>query len=253
MKKMLIIAQTTLLELFRDRFFYVMFFVGIFVILLSLLFGAMSFDERNKMIVDFGYGAVQISVLVLGLVLGSSIIAKEVERQTCLLILARPVSRWQFLMGKYFGILAVFFVNILVLNFVILFLVGDWSKMIHSFVICLSLFLECSTVLSFVFLMSMFVRPVIAMLGGFSLFLIGHWLPDMQYFAKKSQNVEFQAIADALMWVVPQFFQFNWKNYFFFLDDFKSSDVYLMTLHCVSWSSIALLLATILFRRKDIV
>lgn len=253
MKKIFVIAQTTLLELFRDRFFYVVFVVGLFVILLSLLFGALSFDERVKMIVDFGYGAVQVSLLVLGLVLGSTIVAKEVERQTCLLILARPVSRSQFLLGKFFGISLLFLVNVLLLNGVILYLVGDWSKLSHSLIVCLGLFLENITILSFVFLMSMFVRPVIAMLGGFVLFLVAHWLPDMQFFAEKAQNTEMKAIADGLMWIIPQFFQFNWKNYFFFMSDFNTSDVYLMTVHCLSWSAIMLLTATLLFGRRDIV
>jgi Cu-processing system permease protein len=253
MKKIFIIARTTLLELFRDRFFYIIFFVGIFVICLSLLFGALSFDERTKMIIDFGYGAIQISVLLLALVVGGSIIAREVERQTCLLILARPVSRAQFLLGKYFGIVGLFLVTILILNGVLLFLIDDSTKIIHSFVVCLSLLLEGMTVLSFVFFMSMFVRPVISMLGGFALFLIGHWLPDMQFFAKKAKSPELMAMADGLMWVVPQFFQFNWKNYFFFQDQFQTGDIVLMTLHCFSWSSIALLLAILLFRRKDIV
>lgn len=253
MKKVYIIARTTLLELFRDRFFYVMFFVGIFVIALSLLFGALSFDERSKMIVDFGYGAIQISILILGLVLGGSIIAREVERQTCLLILARPVSRAQFLLGKFFGILGLFLFTIFTLNLILIYLIDDSTKIAHSFVVCLSIFLEGMTVLSFVFLMSMFVRPVIAMLGGFSLFMIAHWLPDMLYFAKKSQNPDMLALAEGLMWVVPQFFQFNWKNYFFFLDQFQSADVVLMTLHCTSWTAIALMLAILFFRRKDIV
>ncbi len=253
MKKILVIAQTTLLELFRDRFFYIVFVVGLFVIFLSLLFGALSFDERVKMIIDFGYGAVQLSVLVLGLVLGSTIIAKEVERQTCLLILARPVSRSQFLLGKFLGIALLFIVNILLLNFIIQYLVGDWSKLPHSFVVCWGLFLENVTILSFVFLLSMFVRPVIAMLGGFVLFLVAHWLPDMQFFAQKAQNEELKAIADGLMWVIPQFFQFNWKNYFFFMSDWNPSDVYLMTFHCLSWSAIMILIATLLFGRKDIV
>ena len=253
MKKMLVIAQTTLLELFRDRFFYIVFVVGLFVIVLSLLFGALSFDEQVKMIIDFGYGAVQISILSLGLVLGSTIIAKEVERQTCLLILARPVSRSQFLLGKFIGITWLMLVNIFILNLIIQYLVGDWSKLPHSFVVCWGLFLENVTILSFVFLLSMFVRPVISMLGGFVLFLVAHWLPDMQFFAHRARNDEMKAIADALMWIVPQFFQFNWKNYFFFMSDFNFSDVYLMTFHCLSWSAMMLLIAILLFGRKDIV
>lgn len=253
MKKIFIIARTTLLELFRDRFFYIIFFVGIFIICLSLLFGALSFDERVKMIIDFGYGAMQIAVLLLALVLGGSIMAREVEKQTCLLILARPVSRAQFLLGKYFGIVGLFLTTILILNLVLMFLIADSSKVLHSLVVCLSLLLEGVTILSFVFLMSMFVRPVISMLGGFALFLMGHWLPDMQFFVNKTKSPELIAFADALFWTVPQLFQFNWKNYFFFMEQFQASDVILMILHCLSWSSIALLCAVLLFRRKDIV
>ena len=132
-------------------------------------------------------------------------------------------------------------------------LLQDQSKFSYSWVVCLSLILENMTILSFVILLSTFVRPVIAMLGGFSIFLIGHWLPDMKYFAMKAQNEGLQMISEGLMWVVPQFFQFNWKTYFFFQDKFEYSELRLMTLHCFSWMAIALMLSVLVFRRKDIV
>lgn len=253
MKKILVIAQTTLRELFRERIFYIIFFAGLVLIGISLLFGAMSFDERVKMLIDFGYGSIQLSLLSLSVFIGSSMLAKEIEKQTCLLVLSRPVTRYQFLLGKFFGAFSLLVITACVLNGLILLLLGDSSYFWHSWIVCLSLILENMVILGFVVFMSTFVRPVIAMLGGFSLFLMGHWLPDMIYFAKKTENENLVFWAENSLWVVPQFFQFNWKNYFFFQSQFESYDVYLMTTHCLSWVSIILLFSVLIMRKKDIV
>jgi ABC-type transport system involved in multi-copper enzyme maturation permease subunit len=253
MRKVFVIAMTTLRELFREKIFYIIFFAGVVVIALSLLFGAMSFDERTKMLIDFGYAAAQLSLLCLSVFLGSSLLSKEIEKQTCLLVLSRPVSREQFLLGKFMGVFFLLLITGIFMNAIILTLLADASYFVHSWLVTLSLILENSVILGFVFFLSTFVRPVIAMLGGFSLFFLGHWLPDMIFFAKKSQNPSMLSLAETLLWIIPQFFQFNWKTYFFFQSQFNFSEVLLMVGHCVSWMTIALLLSLLLIRKKDIV
>lgn len=253
MKKIFVIAITTLRELFREKIFYIILFAGVVVIALSLLFGAMSFDERTKMLIDFGYAATQISLLCLSVFLGSSLLAKEIEKQTCLLVLSRPVSREQFLLGKFFGVFLLLLVTAIFMNIIILTLLGEGSYFVHSWFVTLSLILENSVILSFVFLLSTVVRPVISMLGGFSIFFLGHWIPDMIFFAKKSKNPQMLALAESMLWFIPQFFQFNWKTYFFFQNEFDLSNVGLMLSHCVSWMSIAILLSLLFIRKKDIV
>ncbi len=254
MKKVFVISLTTLRELFREKIFYIIIFSGMVVIALSVLFGAMSFDERIKMILDFGYAAIQLSLLCLSVFIGSSMLAKEIEKQTCLLVLSRPVSRAQFLLGKFFGVFSLLVLTAVILNFVVLILTGDFFHYFnHSWFVSLSLILENSVILAFVMFLSTFVRPVISMLGGFSLFFLGHWLPDMIFFAKKSDNSSMLALAESFLWFIPQFFQFNWKTYFFFKNEFSYQDVLLMTGHCLSWMTIVLLFSLLIIRKKDIV
>ena len=74
----------------------------------SLLFGSslawLSISEQVRILVD--HGVVTISWLsnLVAMFLGASFLYKEIELRTLYVILAKPVTRTQFVLGKYFGI-----------------------------------------------------------------------------------------------------------------------------------------------------
>src|SRR5688572_46674 len=107
MNKTWVLAKTSFRELVRERVFWLVAGLAIFLLCLSLLLGELSFDERERLLWDFGLAAAEIGALAMALFSGSYLIPREVERQTCLLILAKPVSRFQFLLGKWLGSAAV--------------------------------------------------------------------------------------------------------------------------------------------------
>jgi ABC-type transport system involved in multi-copper enzyme maturation permease subunit len=82
----------------------------------SLLFGSsiawLSLAEQVRILVD--HGVVTISWLsnLVAIFLGASFLYKEIELRTLYVILAKPVARWQFVLGKYLGILTTTFVFI---------------------------------------------------------------------------------------------------------------------------------------------
>lgn len=100
MYKVWTLARTTLREMLRERVFMVAVLIAIVLLALSFLLGALSFAEQRKILADFGFLAVQISGLGVSLFAGAYLLAKEIEKQTCLLILSRPVTRSQFILGK---------------------------------------------------------------------------------------------------------------------------------------------------------
>ena len=91
MYKVWTLARTTLREMLRERVFMVAVLVAIALLGLSFLLGALSFAEQRKILTDFGFLAIQISGLGISLFSGAYLLAKEIEKQTCLLILSRPL------------------------------------------------------------------------------------------------------------------------------------------------------------------
>lgn len=256
MVKVWTLARTTLREMLREKVFFVVVIIAVALLGLSILLGAMSFAEQQRILADFGFLAIQIALMGVALFTGAFLLAKEVEKQTCLLILSRPVSREQFLLGKIGGVLLLNFLLVLSLGLLMAILLNVWTspQVVISFVeICFSLWLESTVVLCIVICLSLIVRPVLALSMGFVVFLLGHWLADLTYFAEKSKEVLFIEIVKILHWVTPNFFKVNWKSYYFLQKGIPLEQVGWMTVHLCGWVFLLILVSNFLFRRKDIV
>ncbi|MFS4459679.1 ABC transporter permease [Bdellovibrio sp. HCB2-146] len=256
MFKVLTLAHTTLREMLRERIFWVVVVMAVGLFALSFLMGALSFAEQRKILTDFGFLAIHISALGVSLFSGAYLLAKEIEKQTCLLILSRPISRDQFILGKTFGLIALNTLLMFALGFVLFLLLGLWkdSKLWLSFIeICMSLWLESVVILSLVICFSLIVRPVLSLAAGAVVFLLGHWLGDLAFFAQKSQQESLVQIVEGLHWVTPNLYRMNWKSTYFLEKGIPGGDVLWMLGHTVGWVLLALVVTSFLFRRKDIV
>lgn len=107
LKKIFWIARNTFTEAVRQKFFSFLLLLGAGLIAVSL--GLTSFDFGNselKFIADFGFGGVFLFGSVLAVVMSVQLFFTEIENRTALTLLAKPVRRCEFLLGKFFGVWA---------------------------------------------------------------------------------------------------------------------------------------------------
>lgn len=256
MFKVLALAKTTLREMLREKIFFVVIFIAVALLGLSFLLGAMSFAEQRKILTDFGFLAIHLASLGIALFAGSYLLAKEIEKQTCLLILSRPVSRAQFIMGKILGVVALNTLLLVTLGVVLWGLLGLWKEpkvWLSFFEVCLSLWFESVVILCLVICLSLLVRPVLALGAGFMSFLLGHWLGDLAFFAEKSKESVFIGAVKVLHWVNPNLYRLNWKSAYFLDKGIPVQNVLWMVMHMTGWIILLVLITNFFFRRKDIV
>lgn len=256
MVKVWVLAKTTLREMLREKVFMIVVFIAAALLGLSFLLGALSFDEQRRILADFGFLAIQVAMLGVSLFLGSYLISKEIEKQTCLLILSRPLSRGQFILGKMCGVLALNTLVMAALAVVLFALLSLWKApaVVVTFAqICLSLWFESAVILGIVISLSLIVRPVLALAGGIMFFILGHSLEDLTFFANKSQDEGFIQVVKVLHWVSPNFYRMNWKSAYFLDNGLPAGSIWWMLSHMVGWLLLLILIAQFLFKRKDIV
>lgn len=256
MFKVLTLAKTTLREMLRERVFLVVVVIAVILFALSFLLGALSLAEQRKILADFGFLGIQVAVLGVSLFSGAYLLAKEIEKQTCLLILSRPVTRDQFILGKVLGVLALNLILVSSLGILLALLLGLWNepqRWLSFFEICLSLWMESAVLLCLVIGLSLVVRPVLALSSGFVIFLLGHWLSDLAFFAEKSKEAFFVTVVKALHWLVPNLYRLNWKSDYFLENGIPAQNVLWMLGHMLGWFLIYLVCTNFFFRRKDIV
>ncbi|MES3038934.1 MAG: ABC transporter permease subunit [Bdellovibrionota bacterium] len=246
------ISQTTLREWIRDKFFWVICFLCIFLFSISLVLGEMTFAERDKVLGDLGLLSLEISLCGLAIFAGSYLLSKEIDRQTCLMVLIRPLGRAEFFLGKWLGIASLLFLFLIPSLVFTGFLLSKVD--VGYLIICgLSIYLKSLVILSVVMAFSVLVRPLITLGFGTALYLFGHWLEDVKFFAEKSRDKNFIQLANFADWITPNFYKFNWKSFYFLSHEFSVQEVSIMVLHMVSWAVVYILFAIVVFRRKDIV
>ncbi|MCA9580364.1 MAG: ABC transporter permease subunit [Myxococcales bacterium] len=98
------IAINTFREAVRDKVLYGVIAFATVVLLFSLALAELSLNESLRVVLDTGLASISIFNVVVAIFLGSSLLYKEIERKTLYVILPKPIRRWEFLVGKFFGI-----------------------------------------------------------------------------------------------------------------------------------------------------
>src|SRR5690242_18056019 len=104
MKAILQVAHNTFIEIARDKIFSILFIFAIFMMGFSLVLGQLTTLEQHRLTVDFGLSAVQIIISALSIFSGCTLVFREIEKKTILYLLSKPISRSEFLLGKFFGL-----------------------------------------------------------------------------------------------------------------------------------------------------
>lgn len=114
------IATNTFKEGVRQPVFYVLVAGGCVLMLLSVYFTLFSFGEEAKLVKDMGLATITLFGLIVALFTSSGVICDEIEKKTVLTVLCKPVTRADFVLGKFLGIVAAAFTAMAVLALALL-------------------------------------------------------------------------------------------------------------------------------------
>lgn len=110
------IGRNTFTELVRQRVFYFLLIFALLVIGNSAFMAKLSFQEQFQMLKDISLGAMSVFSSLLAILATAGFLAKDMEDRTIYTILAKPVPRWLYLLGKLTGIVALLAVSVLLMS-----------------------------------------------------------------------------------------------------------------------------------------
>ncbi len=116
MSKVAAIAVNTFKEAVRNRVLYVLLFFAILIMFGAWVAGTLSIDEQDKIVRDLGVGAINFISVLIAVFVGVGLVYNDLDKKTIYTIVSKPISRWQFLLGKYFGLLLTIAVNVLIMT-----------------------------------------------------------------------------------------------------------------------------------------
>ncbi len=212
--RILAIAGNTFRENIRDKILYNLILFALIMILSSVALGQLTLGLESKMIIDLGLTSVSVFGTLIAIFLGISLVYKEMEKRTVYALLAKPVHRWEFIVGKYLGLLFTLLVNVVIMT------VGVALTLLYQggtepvtllrllpavYLIYLSLAL--TTALALVF--STFSTPALSALFTLFLWIIGHFNADLLQFATLTRSATVGWIAKSLYYALPNFSNFT--------------------------------------------
>lgn len=110
------VAVNVFRESVRDRVPYNLVAFAVLLIGASYVLGQLTAGQDVKIIKDLGLAATSIFGLFIAIFIGIGLVSKEVERRSIYALLAKPVSRTQFIIGKYLGLALTLLVNVAVMT-----------------------------------------------------------------------------------------------------------------------------------------
>lgn len=201
------VALNTFRETVRDRVLYAIVVFALLATLAGLVFGSLSVDQDIRVLIDLGLFTITIFGGIISIFVGTNLVFKEIDRRTIFLIVTKPINRWEFITGKFFGLA----LCVLVTNFAMgLFLIGIAAFQTGTLLIappillalCL-IYLELVLVIAIAILFSTFATPLMSMVFSLSLWICGHLTNSLLLLGKMSTDRMVQMMSEAIYYCMP--------------------------------------------------
>jgi ABC-type transport system involved in multi-copper enzyme maturation permease subunit len=209
----LLIAQNTFREAIRDRILAGFVIAGIAVLLLTQIARPLAMGEGLRLTVDLGLSSITFLGLMIVLLVGTSLVAKEIERRTIYNLLSRPVPRSAYLMGKWAGLSAALWCVSAALGtalYAVVSLLGHPGHLLSLLEATYLAGLELSLVTAIAVFFSALSTPGLSALYTAGLFVAGQWCDDLRGFAAHAPGT-LRPMALAIADVLPNLPLFNMR------------------------------------------
>ena len=255
MRAVAAIARNTFREAFRDRVLYLFLGFAVALLVCSKLFGLLTVGDEGKVIKDFGLAGIQLFTMLIAVMMSVLLISREVDSRTVYNILAKPVPRWQFLIGKYLGLLATVAMNLALMTAVLLLVTVVYLREFDAgllFAAAMTL-LEMALLTAFATLFAVLTRPMLGTVFTLAVFVIGHVVEDIWLLTQHVDSGLVRPLVAALYAVLPNLERFNFKTEVVHDLAISSGEVVLTAIYGLAYTAMVLVLACARFRTKDLV
>lgn len=250
------IALNTFREAIRAKLLIVVLVLSFSLLGVVTLFGMVTIGDQIKVLKDFGLATMSLTTVGFGAIAGATLLDKEIQRKTIYNILSKSVHRWQFLVGKFFG-LYITLITVAAIVAVVVTLTAYalgaqdlWRITIALLYVALEGAIIAACVL---FFSTIVVTPSLTGLFTFAVFVAGRSSGYLLILAEKSGDVGVtKEILTALYWLLPNFALLNMADFITFGAPISAAYTCKCALYSFSYAALLLLLAAMIFERRDL-
>ena len=209
------IAQNTFWQVMRDRVLYVI------IIFIILMFGAagllpeIAATTEDKITLDFGIAMISLLSLIITLFASTALINQEIEKRTVYLLVAKPISRVELILGKHLGLSSILWILIATMM-LFYFLVLSWNKIPYpSMSLTLAgvfIWLKLSLMVAVGLLFGVLTNSLLATLLTLGVYVMGSLSRDLLNIGQFSENISIERLMNGLYLILPDLARLDLKN-----------------------------------------
>jgi Cu-processing system permease protein len=260
------IAVSVFRESVRDKVLYNLVFFAVLLIAVSYLLSQLTAGQDMKVIKDLGLAAMSLFGLFIAVFIGIGLVSKEVEKKSIYSLLAKPIRRQEFVVGKYLGLLLTLFVNLAIMAIAyyavlgaVAWVDGAWFRphweapavdpaLLKAIAM---IFLQLAIVVAIALFFSTFSSPMLAAALTFGLYVVGHFNADLKNFETVVDSKPVAYVARALYYLLPNLAPLDVKSEVVHAVPVPATYLLLNTAYAVVYISVLVSAATFIFARRD--
>ena len=254
-KNIFILAMNGFQEVIRHKFFYGLVLVALLILSMGAVLGPLSMSEEKRITINFSLFSAQIVLIAVSVFFGSLSITRDMEKKIITTLITRPISRVQYILGKFLGMAFVMAAAAALLGLIltgVFYYFGISVEAVFAKAMW-GIYLEALVLLAISILFSSFTSNFLIICYTVCFFIIGHWIDTMTTLLKQTETPFFHFLADYGVLAFPNLERFNWRPHVVYQDFVPADEVFFYSFYAFSWISLFLVIAIQVFNRKDFV
>jgi ABC-type transport system involved in multi-copper enzyme maturation permease subunit len=247
------VAANAFRESVRERVLYNLVFFAILMMLSGLLLREISLRQDERIIIDLGLASIEVFGILIALFVGVSLVSKEIEKRSLYPLLAKPLRRGEFLVGRFFGLALTLLANVSAMTVGMLLTLAltsgppDPGLLKAVYATYLSLLLIVAVAVLF----SSLASTTTAAIATFCVVLAGRYSDVIRGMSEVIPDAP-KLMIELLYHATPNFQNFDLKQRVVYGDPVPFADLGWLTLYALLYGGLALGLALLAFRRRDL-
>jgi len=257
MRRAGVVALNTFREAVRDRVLYSLVFFALLMMAAAVAVGQISIGIEQTVIVSLGLSAISVIGVLISVFIGVALVSKEMDKRTLYALLAKPVRRWEFLLGKFGGLVLTLAVNTaaMALGLLLVMLYVKHSLERSDAVVLVAVYfilLKLALIVALALLFSCFTTPLLAILFTVGLYIVGLYVQELRDLPVEVMSPAMAAFTKWLAQLLPNFENFNVMAMAAHGRAVPGALILQNTLYAVVYCTIVLTAAAVVFSRRNL-
>jgi len=253
MHKIFAVAKNTFIEGIRANTLYIIFAYGLMILFGLTALTPLALGEQGRILKDIGLAGIEVMGILLAIIIGTTLVYKEIERRTIYVLAAKPITRSQFLIGKYLGMEMLSAAIVLIMT--VIFYIGlavmrQTSIAVLLIPICL-IFIKISIINSLALFFSSLASPILGAVFTFCLYLAGTLSRDILELAQRLKAPSVTLVMKIVYYLLPNLGNLDIKNRIIFDQQIIWPQIWWAISYSLAYILSIMLITIVAFEKKD--